>query len=153
MKIWVDADACPSVIKEILYRAAEREEVLLTLIANKMLRVPASPWIRALQVPAGFDVADDRIALEVDMGDLVITADVPLSAQVIAKGACVIDPRGDLLDARNIEERLTLRNFMQELRSGGIETGGPPAFSAADRQAFARRLDGILAKRYRPSVA
>jgi len=153
MKIRVDADACPSVIKEILYRAAEPEAVFLTLIANQMLRVPASPWIRALQVPAGFDVADDRIALEVAPGDIVITADVPLAAQMIAKGACVIDPRGDLLDARNIKERLTLRNFMQELRNGGVETGGPSAFSAADRQAFAQRLDGSLAKRNRLAVA
>jgi uncharacterized protein YaiI (UPF0178 family) len=151
VKIWVDADACPSVIKEILYRAAEREEILLTLIANRMLHVPASPWIRALQVPAGFDVADERIALEAGTGDVVITADVPLAAQVIAKGACVIDPRGDLLDARNIEERLTLRNFMQELRSSGVETGGPSAFSAADRQAFAQRLDAILVKQRRPA--
>jgi uncharacterized protein len=146
MKIWVDADACPGVIKEILYRAAERAQMQLTLIANQMLRVPPSLWIRALQVPAGFDVADQRIAEEAVAGDLVVTADIPLAAQVIAKGAHVLDPRGELLNAGNIQERLTMRNFMDSLRSGGIETGGPAAFSAADRQAFANRLDGLLRK-------
>lgn len=149
MKIWVDADACPAVIKDILYRAANRAQVPLTLIANQLLRVPPSPWIRALQVPSGFDVADQRIALEAAAGDLVITADVPLAALVIDKGARVLDPRGDLLDASNIRERLTLRNFMEGLRSGGVETGGPAAFSAADRHAFANRLDGLLEKRVR----
>ncbi|HEX8989057.1 MAG TPA: YaiI/YqxD family protein [Rhodocyclaceae bacterium] len=144
MKIWVDADACPGVIKDILYRAADRAQVPLTLIANQMLRVPPSPWIRALQVPAGFDVADQRIAQEAEAGDLVITADVPLAAQVIAKGAQVLDPRGELLTTANIQERLTLRNFMEGLRSGGVDTGGPAAFSATDRQAFANRLDGLL---------
>jgi len=147
MKIWVDADACPGVIKDILYRAAKRAQVPLILIANQMLRVPPSPWIRALQVPAGFDVADRRIADEAVAGDLVITADVPLAAQVVAKGALVLDPRGDLLDAGNIAERLTMRNFMEGLRNGGVDTGGPATFSAADRQAFANRLDGLLARR------
>lgn len=146
MKIWVDADACPAVIKDILFRAANRTQVPVTLIANKMLRVPPSPWIRALQVPAGFDVADQRIAQEAAAGDLVITADIPLASQVIAKGAWVLDPRGELLDAGNIQERLTLRNFMDGLRSSGVDTGGPPSFSAADRMAFAKRLDGFLAK-------
>jgi uncharacterized protein len=146
MNIWVDADACPAAIKDILYRAAERAQVPLTLIANQMLRVPPSPWIRARQVPAGFDVADGRIAQEAMAGDLVITADVPLAAQVIAKGASVLDPRGDLLDAANIQERLTMRNFMDGLRSSGVDTGGPAAFSAADRHAFAKRLDTFLAK-------
>jgi uncharacterized protein YaiI (UPF0178 family) len=147
MKIWVDADACPVAIKDILYRAAKRAQVELTLVANQMLRTPPSPWIRALQLPAGFDVADQRIVHEASAGDLVITADVPLAAKVIGKGACVLDPRGDLLDASNIQERLSMRNFMEELRSSGIETGGPAAFSAADRQAFANRLDGFLSKR------
>jgi uncharacterized protein YaiI (UPF0178 family) len=147
MNIWVDADACPAVIKDILFRAAKRAEIMVTLIANQMLRVPPSPYIRALQVPAGFDVADQRIALEAVAGDLVITADIPLAALVVAKGALVIDPRGELLDARNIEERLTMRNFMDGLRSSGVDTGGPAAFSAADRQAFANRLDGLLARR------
>ncbi len=147
MKIWVDADACPGVIKEILYRAANRAEVPLTLIANKFLRVPPSPWIKSLQVPMGFDVADKKIAEAAESGDLVITADVPLAAQVIAKGATVIDPRGELLNAGNINERLTLRNFMEGLRSSGVETGGPSALSNADRQAFANQLDRLLAKR------
>ena len=147
MKIWVDADACPAVIKDILYRAANRAQVELTLIANQMLRTPPSPWIRALQVPSGFDVADRRIAQEVVAGDLVITADVPLAALVVAKGARVLDPRGDLLDENNIEERLSMRNFMEGLRSSGVDTGGPAAFSAADRQTFANRLDGLLATR------
>lgn len=149
MKIWVDADACPGVIKDILYRAAIRAQVPLTLIANQMLRVPASVWIRALQVPAGFDVADRRIVEEAAAGDLVISADVPLAALAIAKGACVLDPRGELLDAGNIQERLAMRNFMDGLRASGVDTGGPAAFSAADRQAFANRLDGILARRAR----
>ena len=147
MKIWVDADACPGAVKEILFRAANRAQVPLTLIANQMLRVPPSPWIRALQVPSGFDVADERIVQEADAGDLVVTADVPLAARVIAKGALVLEPRGDLLDKGNIQERLGMRNFMESLRSSGVETGGPAAFSASDRQAFANRLDGLLARR------
>jgi uncharacterized protein YaiI (UPF0178 family) len=146
LKIWVDADACPGVIKEILFRAAKRVQVPLTLVANQMLRVPPSPWIRALQVPCGFDVADQRIVAEVVAGDLVITADIPLAALVIAKGAQVLDPRGELLDRGNIEERLAMRNFLDTLRNTGVETGGPAAFSAADRQAFANRLDTLLAK-------
>ena len=147
MKIWVDADACPVAIKEILYRAAKRAEVPLTLVANQMLRVPPSPWIRAVQVPAGFDVADQRIAEAAEAGDVVVTADIPLASLVIAKGAAVIAPRGELLDARNIQERLTLRNFMETLRSGGVETGGPAALSSADKQAFANQLDRLLARR------
>ena len=147
MRIWVDADACPSVIKDILFRAANRAEVPLTLIANQMLRVPPSRWIRALQVPSGFDVADQRIAQDAAAGDLVVTADVPLAAQVIAKGAVVLDPRGELLNADNIQERLTMRNFMEGLRSSGVETGGPAALSSGDRQAFANKLDSLLAKR------
>ena len=146
VQIWVDADACPVVIKEILYRAANRAEIPLILIANQMLRVPPSPWIRALQVPSGFDVADQRIAQDVSAGDLVVTADVPLAAQVIAKGALVLDPRGELLDQGSIQARLTMRNFMESLRSSGVETGGPPALSAADRQAFGNQLDRWLAK-------
>lgn len=146
MKIWVDADACPAAIKEILFRAANRVQVPLTLVANQLLRVPPSPWIRALQVPSGFDVADRRIVEEAAAGDLVITADIPLAALVIAKGARVLDPRGEILDGNNIEERLTMRNFLDTLRGTGVDTGGPAAFSAADRQAFANRLDGLLTK-------
>ena len=147
MKIWVDADACPVVVKEILYRAANRTQVPLILIANQMLRVPPSPWITAVQVPGGFDVADQRIVKEAQSGDLIITADVPLAAQAIAKGAIVIDPRGELLNAGNIQERLAMRNFLDSLRSSGVDTGGPAAFSDADRKAFANQLDRLLAKR------
>lgn len=146
MKIWVDADACPVAVKEILYRAANRTRIELTLIANQMLRVPPSPWIKALQVPSGFDVADQKIAQEVVAGDVVVTADVPLAALVIAKGAVVIDPRGELLDKGNIQERLSMRNFMESLRSSGIETGGPASLSSADRQAFANQLDRLLSR-------
>ena len=146
MKIWVDADACPVAVKEILYRAVNRTRIELTLIANQMLRVPPSPWIKALQVPAGFDVADQKIAQEVVAGDVVVTADVPLAALVIAKGAVVIDPRGELLDKGNIQERLSMRNFMESLRNSGIETGGPASLSSADRQAFANQLDRLLSR-------
>ena len=151
MKIWVDADACPVAIKETLYRAANRTQIPLVLVANRMLRVPPSPWIAALQVPAGFDVADKRIVTEVQSGDLVITADVPLAAEVIAKGAVVIDPRGELLTTGNIQERLTLRNFLDSLRSSGVDTGGPSALSDADRKTFANQLDRLLAKRAQAS--
>ena len=147
MRIWVDADACPVAIKEILYRVANRTEIPLTLIANQMLRVPLSPWIKALQVPSGFDVADQRIAQAAEAGDIVVTADIPLAALVIAKGAVVIDPRGELLDKNNIQARLTMRNFMETLRNSGVETGGPASLSAADKQAFANQLDRWLAKR------
>lgn len=146
MKIWVDADACPVAVKEILYRAANRTRIELTLIANQMLRVPPSPWIKALQVPSGFDVADQKIAQEVVAGDVVVTADVPLAALVIAKGAVVIDPRGELLDKGNIQERLSMRNFMESLRNSGIEIGGPASLSSADRQAFANQLDRLLSR-------
>jgi len=146
MQIWVDADACPAVIKEILYRVAGRMQMQVTLVANQLLRVPPSRFIRSVQVPAGADVADQQIVLEASAGDLVITADIPLAALVIEKGATVLDPRGELLSRANIEERLTMRNFMDELRSSGVQTGGPAAFSASDRKAFASRLDAWLAK-------
>ena len=147
MKIWVDADACPIAIKEVLYRAANRAKVPVTLIANQMLQVPPSPWIRALQVPAGFDVADQRIVKEAEAGDLVITSDIPLASQVITKGALVLDSRGELMDVSNIEGRLTMRNFMENLRSCGVDTGGPSVLSKTDVQAFANQLDRILAKK------
>ena len=150
MRIWVDADACPIAIKEVLYRAANRAKVSVTLIANQMLRVPPSPWIRALQVPAGFDVADQRIVQEATQGDLVISSDIPLASQVIAKGALVLDSRGELMDQGNIEGRLTMRNFMEGLRNSGVDTGGPSGLSKSDVQAFANQLDRLLAKR-RPS--
>jgi uncharacterized protein YaiI (UPF0178 family) len=144
LRIWVDADACPGAIKEILFRAAERLKVSLTLVANKALRTPPSQYIRAIQVPAGFDVADDRIASEVLAGDLVITADIPLAAAAIAKGGIVIDPRGERFTPDNIEERLALRSFMEEMRSSGVQTGGPAPFSTRDQKAFADQLDKLM---------
>jgi len=146
MHIWVDADACPLVIKEILYRVANRTQTPLVLIANQMLRVPPSPWIKAIQVPAGFDIADQRIVDEACAGDIVITADVPLAALVVDKRAWVLDPRGDLIDHTTVQARLTMRNFMQELRNGGVDTGGPAAFSAKDARTFANQLDRLLAR-------
>jgi uncharacterized protein YaiI (UPF0178 family) len=146
MKIWVDADACPKVIKEILFRAAERRQVQLTLVANKLLYCPPSKVIRALQVPAGFDVADNKIAELVVAGDLVVTADIPLAAQVIARGGHALNPRGEFYTQDNIQERLTMRNFMDGLRSSGVETSGPPTFNRSNNQAFANQLDRFLAK-------
>jgi len=146
VKIWVDADACPRPIKEILYRAAERRQVPLTLVANQMLQTPRSPWITAIQVPGGFDAADERIAAEVQPGDLVITADIPLAAKAIERGGMALDPRGGRYTPENIGERLTLRNFMEGLRSAGTDTGGPATFSQADRQAFANELDRTLTR-------
>lgn len=147
MKIWVDADACPGVIKEILFRAAERTKIETTLVANQLLRVPPSPYIRALQVPAGFDVADNRIAHEVQPGDLVITADIPLASQVIERGGFALNPRGEFYTPDNIRQRLTMRNFMEELRGSGVDIAGPSSFSQSDRQAFAAELDRFLARK------
>ena len=141
MHIWVDADACPGVIKEILFRAAERLGVPMTLVANKPLRTPRSPLIRMLQVPRGFDVADNEIAKRVEAGDLVITADIPLAADVIARGAHALDPRGEFLSVDNIRERLAMRNFMDELRGSGVQTGGPATLDQTDRKRFADQLD------------
>ena len=146
LKIWVDADACPVVIKEILFRAAERTRVETILVANKLLRVPPSPYIKAMQVPAGFDVADNKIVLELEAGDLVITADIPLAAQVIAKGGHALNPRGEFYSRENISERLTMRNFMEELRGSGVDISGPASFSQNDRQGFAAELDKFLAR-------
>jgi uncharacterized protein YaiI (UPF0178 family) len=149
MKIWVDADACPNVIKEILYRAAERLQVHLILVANSFLRPPPSAFIRTIRVGAGFDVADNRIVLEMVSGDLVITADIPLAAEVVAKGGHALNPRGEMYTTENIQERLTMRNFMDELRGAGVETGGPASLNQKDRQAFANRLDQFLTKHCR----
>lgn len=146
MQIWVDADACPGVIKEIIYRAAERKQIKTTLVANQMLRTPPSKFIRAIQVASGFDVADAHIVDQLNAGDLVVTADIPLAAQVIERGAHAINPRGELYTTATIRERLNMRDFMEGLRAAGIETGGPAAFSQADRQAFANQLDRFLAK-------
>lgn len=144
MQIWIDADACPAVIKDILYRAAQRKQVMLTLVANQPLRTPASPYIRSLRVAGGFDVADNKIVELVQAGDLVITADIPLAADVIKKGGYALNPRGDLYTVDNIQERLTLRNFLGELRNTGVQTGGPPPLNHSDRQAFANQLDRFL---------
>ncbi len=146
MQIWVDADACPKVIKEILFRAAERRGIVLTLVANKPLRTPPSRYVRAIQVAAGFDVADGKIVQELQAGDLVVTADIPLAADVIAKGGHVIDPRGEQYTEENIRERLSLRNFLDELRGSGVETGGPPPLNQSDRQTFANKLDSLLTR-------
>lgn len=146
-RIWVDADACPRVIKEILYRAAERVQVPLILVANQPLRTPPSRLIRTVQVGAGFDVADDYIVQQLIAWDLVITADIPLAAEVIEKGAVAINPRGELYTPENIRQRLTMRDFMEQMRASGVDTGGPPAFSQADRQAFANQLDRLLTAR------
>lgn len=144
MPIWVDADACPGVIKDILYRAAERTLTPLTLVANRALQVPRSPWITMVQVAKGFDVADRHIADVVAAGDLVITADIPLAAAVIDKGAHALNPRGELYTPDNIRGLLDMRNFMDTLRSSGVDTGGPPALSLADRKGFAAALDRWL---------
>lgn len=146
MKIWVDADACPVVIKEILFRAAERTGVELTLVANQHLTVPRSRVIKTLQVPAGFDVADNEIVKRAAPGDLVITADIPLAAEVLDLGAHALNPRGERYSPETIRERLNMRDFMDTMRASGINTGGPPALSQGDRQAFANELDKFLAR-------
>ncbi|MCP3666989.1 MAG: YaiI/YqxD family protein [Gammaproteobacteria bacterium] len=144
--IWVDADASPKVIKEILFRAADRVGIPLVLVANQPLQVPRSRNIRAVQVSAGFDVADNYIVQQAKPGDLVITADIPLAAEVIDKGCLALNPRGELYTKENIKQRLNMRDFMETLRSSGMDTGGPPSFSQSDRQAFANQLDRLLAK-------
>lgn len=146
MEIWVDADACPNVIKAILFRAAERTQVPITLVANKVLRTPPSRYIKMVQVSAGFDEADNYIAQQVNDGDLVITADIPLASEVINKGGHALNPRGEFYTKDNIRQALTMRNFMEELRSSGVETGGPASLSHADRQAFANELDRLLTR-------
>jgi len=146
MQIWVDADACPVVIKEILFRAAKRTGVQLTLVANQFMNVPKSPSIRMLQVPSGFDVADNEIVKRCSAGDLVITSDIPLAAEVIDKGGYVLSPRGEMYSSDDIRARLTMRDFMDTLRASGIDTGGPPALSQSDRQLFAGHLDVFLAR-------
>lgn len=144
MKIWVDADACPLVIKEILFRAAQRTGILLTLVANQPINVPPSSVIRMLQVAPGFDVADNEIVRRLEAGDLVITSDIPLAAEVIEKGGLVLSPRGELHTKDNIRARLNMRDFLDTMRASGVDTGGPPALSQSDRKAFAGHLDRIL---------
>ena len=146
MKIWVDADACPVVIKEILFKAAERTGVQLTLVANQSIRVPPSRFISAVQVSSGFDVADNEIVKRLERGDLVITGDIPLAAEVIEKGGQALNPRGEMYTAENIRARLNIRDFMDTMRASGIDTGGPPALSQNDRKNFADHLDRLLAR-------
>jgi uncharacterized protein YaiI (UPF0178 family) len=149
MQIWVDADACPNVIKEILFRVADRMQISVTLVANKLLRTPPSRFIRAVQVPDGFDMADREIVRLLESGDLVITADIPLAAEVLDKGSHALNPRGEFYTKNNIEQHLTMRNFMDELRGSGVETGGPAPFSQSDRHQFANQLDRHLTKHAR----
>ena len=144
MRIWVDADACPKPAKEILYRAAKRVKVITTFVANLPLKIPAYPYLKTKLVPGGFDVADEQIIQQVKQGDLVITADIPLAAKVVEKGAFALNPRGMFYNKENINEALSIRNLMDELRGGGLETGGPPPFNNRDREVFANSLDKFL---------
>jgi uncharacterized protein YaiI (UPF0178 family) len=146
MHIWVDADACPAVIKDILFRAVERTRIPMTLVANAFVRIPASPHIRFIQVGAGPDVADKRIVELLEPGDLVITADIPLAAAVVEKSGHALNPRGELYSKENIRELLSMRNFMDELRNSGVATGGPPPLGPRDKQAFANSLDALLTR-------
>jgi uncharacterized protein YaiI (UPF0178 family) len=149
MKIWVDADACPAVIKEILFRAAERTQTRLTLVANQYIPTPRSRFIASVQVSQGFDVADNEIVRRLEAGDLVITADIPLAADVIDKGGHALNPRGELYTTDNIRQRLSMRDFMETMRASGIDTGGPAALNQSDRQAFANQLDRFLVRSQR----
>ena len=146
MRVWVDADACPSEIKELLYRAAMRRKVKATLVANQQMRTPKSEYIDSIVVQAGMDVADRRIVALLEPGDLVVTADIPLAADVVARGGQALNPRGELYTDSNIGERLAVRNMLDDLRAGGQITGGPPNFNAKDKQAFANQLDRWLTK-------
>ena len=147
MRIWVDADACPGVVKDILYRAADRTGTELTLVANQALSTPSSANINTLQVPKGFDIADDEIVKRLDAGDLVITGDIPLAAEVIEKGGHALSPRGEMHTKENIGARLNMRDFLDTMRSSGVEMGGgPAAFGQRDKQTFANELDRFLTK-------
>jgi len=148
-QVWVDADACPNAIKEIVFRAAERTRIAVTLVANQVIRVPPSSTVRFRQVAGGFNAADEHIVEQLAPGDLVVTADVPLAAAVIDKGGIALDPRGGLYTPENVRERLSMRNFMDELRGGGLVTGGPAAFGPREKQAFASQLDRWLARQPR----
>ena len=146
MRIWVDADACPVVIKEILFRAAERSQILTTLVANKPIRIPPSRHIKMLCVSSGFDEADNEIVRRVEPGDLVITSDIPLAAEVIEKGGHALNPRGELYTVNSIRQRLNMRDFMDTMRASGIQTGGPPPLNQTERRDFANHLDRLLAR-------
>jgi uncharacterized protein YaiI (UPF0178 family) len=150
MKIWVDADACPVVIRDIIYKAAERTGIVASLVANQYLQTPPSKWIKFIQVASGFDAADNEIVRRLEAGDLVITSDIPLAAEAIEKSAVVLSPRGELYTTENIRQRLTMRDFMESLRASGIDSGGPPAMNHADRKSFADHLDRILRKFRQP---
>ncbi len=149
MKIWVDADACPNVIKEIIFRAAERKKIQTVLVANQILNLAPSLYIKSLKVASGFDKADSEIVAQMEAGDIVITADIPLAADVIAKKGCAINPRGELYSEENIKAKLNMRDFFDSLRGSGIHTGGPSPLNQNDRLAFANQLDRLLAK-YKP---
>jgi hypothetical protein len=149
MKIWIDADACPIVIKDILYKAAERTGVQLTLVANRPMRIPTLRNINFVQVASGLDVADKEIVRRLDTGDLVITADIPLAANVLEKGGHALNPRGELYSEDSIKSRLSVRDFMESLRDSGIETGGPPTLNKGDRQNFANQLDRFLTRNHK----
>ncbi|EPE4189548.1 YaiI/YqxD family protein [Yersinia enterocolitica] len=144
MQIWVDADACPNVIKEVLFRAADRTGMMVTLVANQPLKTPPSKFIRTLQVASGFDVADNEIVQRLEKNDLVITADIPLAAEVIEKGGIALNPRGERYTPDTIRERLNMRDFMDTMRASGIQTGGPNTLNQRDRQQFANELDKWL---------
>ena len=146
MQIWVDADACPKVIKEILYRAADRVKCQLKLVANQSLNIPKSPFIKSIRVEPGFDVADNYIVQQVAEGDLVVTADIPLAAEVIEKGAEALNPRGEFYSRETIRQKLTMRDFMDEMRGSGVMSGGPPPLNQADRREFANAIDKYLQK-------
>ena len=145
-QIWVDADACPRVVKDILFRAAKRLELTVTLVANQPIPIPKSRFIEAVRVASGFDVADNYIVQHATAGDLIITADIPLAAELVAKNCAVINPRGELYTTDNIRERLNMRDFMDTLRGSGVDTGGPPALNQTDRRNFANTLDRLLIK-------
>lgn len=146
MRIWVDADACPNPIKEILYRAAERARVSVTLVANQPIATPRIPYVQTLQVARGFDIADNEIVRRCEPGDLVVTADIPLAAEAIDKGATALNPRGELYTRENVRARLNMRDFLDTMRASGVHTGGPPALDQRDRQAFANALDRFIAR-------
>lgn len=146
MQIWVDADACPKVIKEVLFKAAGRAEIPLTLVANQALNIPRSKFITSIRVMPGFDIADNEIVKRLSPGDLVITADIPLASEAVDKGAYALNPRGELYTKENIKARLNMRDFMDTLRASGIDTGGPAALSPAERRAFANELDRFITR-------
>ncbi|MCG9728721.1 YaiI/YqxD family protein [Shewanella sp. Isolate13] len=151
MKVWVDADACPGVIKEILFRVADRAKIEVTLVANHWMRIPPSPYINLVSVSSGFDVADDEIVKRLTAGDLVITADIPLASEVIDKGAVALNPRGELYTEQNIKSILNMRDFMDTMRASGVQTGGPSAIGASEKQAFGNQLDRFITKHHKPS--